>query len=801
MRETPSTQCSRIFRPYRVIGMIANDTSFSMYRLGDESFITVAVGRTFQVYDCKRLRLRCVGRPVPDDIEFLATVVLSSGPRTIASCGNKEIYIWKGAEIVNTIAASAPVSRLLSFGEQFLVIAGNQVELYNARDGVLENRFPVGSGEVTSIMHPPTYVNKIVVGYSSGKLELYNLRTGKLVYAFQNLRIVENEGISCITESPALDIVAIGFDSGRIVVHNLRLDKTLVTFDASSQGGVTCLSFRNDSKKSQLVAASSMGHMTVWDLDSQRLHTTMIDVHAGNITSLQFMQGEPIMISGAKDNSLKMWIFDTADDNARLLKSREGHADVPNKIRFDSEGKNILSCARDQTLRVSCVYRDEQSTELSQKQYRKTHNGRNLPEISDFAWSASKLRHWDSLVTIHSKTKSAYTWNLNDKVLGKHCLTPDDNGTVTSVAMSACGNFALIGTSRGGVYKYNMQSGFLRGTIVAGKDRASPIVGLGVDSCNKFVTLVTLEGHVGFFCFNTSKFLGELILKEMVTCVTVHADSGCIAIACDDRAVRVVDMVNTHKVVRTFKGSSGAISDVCFSNDGRWSIVSCADGSVRVYDIPSSCLIDCFRFSHPVTSICMAPQGDFLATTHAENLGIYLWANRSYYSNLYPKVVDNSPIDMDLPVVTEEGASESPEGDMDTPGCSQFSVVGLLKADTDLAELSDLPRTHWETLSNIQSIKERNQPKQLVETAPEAPFFLPTIPGVEPKLDSSVILERPGDAPLSNPDAMPTQSLRLDELLPLKDCMYYCALNVLLTISREPCGYLSLVSFPIRNRC
>ena len=36
-------------------------------------------------------------------------------------------------------------------------------------------------------------------------------------------------------------------------------------------------------------------------------------------------------------------------------------------------------------------------------------------------------------------------------------------------------------------------------------------------------------------------------------------------------------------------------------------------------------MIDCFMVESPATSVAMAPNSIYLATTHADELGIYLW--------------------------------------------------------------------------------------------------------------------------------------------------------------------------------
>ncbi len=71
------------------------------------------------------------------------------------------------------------------------------------------------------VMHPNTYMNKVLVGSATGKLQLWNIRTGSLIMDFKGY----SNGISFMEQAPTVDIVAIGLENGEIDVLNLKYDK------------------------------------------------------------------------------------------------------------------------------------------------------------------------------------------------------------------------------------------------------------------------------------------------------------------------------------------------------------------------------------------------------------------------------------------------------------------------------------------------------------------------------------------------------------------------------------------------
>jgi len=57
--------------------------------------------------------------------------------------------------------------------------------------------------------HPATYLNKMLFGSQEGKLQLWNLKTKKLIFTFKGW----GSPVTCVEQSPAVDVVAVGLVS------------------------------------------------------------------------------------------------------------------------------------------------------------------------------------------------------------------------------------------------------------------------------------------------------------------------------------------------------------------------------------------------------------------------------------------------------------------------------------------------------------------------------------------------------------------------------------------------------------
>lgn len=88
---------------------------------------------------------------------------------------------------------------------------------------------------------------------------------------------------------------------------------------------------------------------------------------------------------------------------------------------------------------------------------------------------------------------------------------PDPSAFFKTTAMTACGNFGLVGSTNGEVLMYNMQSGKKRKVFKVPSGGVSDVkgrhvTGIASDSLNRMVIVSTLKGglHVGPYLLSLS---------------------------------------------------------------------------------------------------------------------------------------------------------------------------------------------------------------------------------------------------------------------------------------------------------
>uniref|UniRef100_A0A3Q4GT47 WD repeat domain 36 n=1 Tax=Neolamprologus brichardi TaxID=32507 RepID=A0A3Q4GT47_NEOBR len=729
-----------LFSGFRVLGLYSNHVPHALryHSKHREFYVVTAVGRSFHTFNVNRLGIVAVSNSLPDEITCLAAdrmlVFAATGRLISAYARNKEVVMhYNGHE--------QEVRLLLPLGDQLISAdSGGDVIVWDVQSGevYLRLHFDPATFDVSAMMHPSTYLNKVLLGSSQGALQLWNIKTSKLLFTFAGW----SAGVTVLQQSPAVDVVGVGTATGRIIIHNIRLDETLMSF-TQDWGPITSLSFRTDGPP--IVASGSpQGHIAFWDLERRQLVTQHRHAHRTSIAGATFLQGEPILVTNGADNAIKVWIFDQEGGGARLLRIRQGHSAPPTTIHHHgNDGKNILSAGQDGTLQSFSTVHERFNKNLghvscwtlnaAKKKKGLTYEELRLPAITAFSSSVTRQSDWDGIVACHRDRLATTTWNYQRCTMGAHHLQPPGSrrgAIATAVDITSCGNFVVIGSSCGRVDVYNLQSGLHRGCYGDNEKAHNGVVrGIATDTLNQLTLTTGSDWLLKFWRFKSKKLEEEMKLNAAPASMKLHRESGMLALALDDFTLVVVD-IETRRVVRKFAGHHGNINDMTFSPDGRWLVTVAMDCTIRAWDLPSGSLVDCFLVATAPVSVSLSPTGDFLATAHVDSLGLYLWTNKSLCGpvGLRPLPADYQPVVETLPGVTVEETEQEVNSEEEEDVYQSAEQLGA-----ELVTLSLLPESRWKSLLHLDEIKKRNKPMAAPATPAAAPFFLPTVPGLTPR--------------------------------------------------------------------
>ncbi|KAL4919408.1 Utp21 specific WD40 associated putative domain-containing protein [Aspergillus aurantiobrunneus] len=550
-RDAPKAE-SRIFSPFRVLGLVSpTSVPFTCARLGKATFqITTSVGRCLHTYDLRQgLKLVFITRPqTPQDIT--ATFAWQDkifaawgGPGTGASGG---VWVFKRGKKIAALETPpeppALIEHLVVFGSWIVGCCGKSIivwkngsyEFYASLTLSRSGDASTPEAYATQLHNMPTYINKVFVGKSDGIVDIWNVKTGRLIHNI--LPAFPNAGpVTVLRPSPVLSVIAIAYQNGAISIQNVETNQSVFSFQprTSQAQAITSIAFRSDGvgagedgRQPGAMATSCIasGDITLWDLNhGGRVKGVLRGAHnvPGNnsgsgsgINHMEFLDGQPVIVSTGKDNSLRTWIIDESPFSPipRPLHSRRGHSDTINTISFlpsssdgsESTAKWLLSASKDSSFWGFSLRKDSQNAEISQGSVDQMSKKRGVvpalgsepptsqtdsraPEVTCVAcslnrdggmgaiasgpvWSNptatgtafSNRTGWESIVTGHRGDKYARTWFWGKKKAGRWAFETGDGTDVKSVAISQCGTFAVVGSAGGSIGLFNMQSGQYR---------------------------------------------------------------------------------------------------------------------------------------------------------------------------------------------------------------------------------------------------------------------------------------------------------------------------------------------------
>lgn len=483
---------------------------FTSVRLGKSTYqITTSVGQSLQTYDLRKgLNLIFLSRPQTPEI---ITATCAWQDKVFAAWGHLRpqspggIWVFKRGKKVAALSGPAdlkgPIERLVVFGSWVVGCWAGGIEVW--KTGTYEHyasmRCSQGQTYSGVMCNMPTYINKIFVGRADGAVDIWNLRSGKLIHTL-SASSPDAGPVTAIQPTPALSLIAVAYKSGALAIQNVSSGQLVLKLkNASSRGlPVTSITFRSDglgaghdgrSSGIMATASSGSGDITMWDLNNggrvagilRGAHRVSSGERAMGANRVEFLDGQPVIVSTGDDNSLKTWIFDTTPFSPipRPLHIRNGHSAAVSALDFlpgstdgsDSSGKWLLSASKDCSLWGLSLRKDSQHTEISQG--RLEHKAKKggpstgsspmsseelkAPEITCISsslnrdggmgittsgpiWSnpkvtnadASNTTGWESVVTGHRGDKFARTWFWGKKKAGRWAF-PTSDGTEVKV--------------------------------------------------------------------------------------------------------------------------------------------------------------------------------------------------------------------------------------------------------------------------------------------------------------------------------------------------------------------------------
>lgn len=687
-----STHQKRSFLvPVRPIGQVVNGTVIpSLYHRGGMWFSAMLSGDT-NINIVALDTLHCVFT-ISAESSGAVTAIGSRDDSTVVSLDSGQLQCYERADLMWSVSTGLKECERIFVFEEFIIIVGftdGSVQLLS-RKGEMMNSFSIGK-QVTAVIHPNTFLNKMLFGCSDGAVELWNVKTGSMVYRL----VQDGPSVCCLAQAPDANIIAVGRADCTVTVMSIAADAketTLGQFKLAAAPTSVAFRFDSPSNDSQMMTSDESGEVVIWSIkEKARPICRMMNAHSGPIAMAAFLVGQPIIISfGRDDNAMKEWIVESEGRECRLLRSKEGLSSPLSQTMFTSNDELVLHS--NSTISLMSVVFSGLDPKIHHTRVHVNHatvlNAANC-RVGQVAFAnAARWLGWDDGIVSLAGEPFAKTIVKQKNADGKHLFTSPDNRPITAVACSRCGHYGAIASQAGLVSVFSMQSGRLKCEF---EGPLNPIM-VSFDAVSRRVIVVGQEGQVMIkSILNLSSPVAMFDVESAVKKAHCLIDANLVFIlSAEDFSIFMFD-VDSNKVVRRLEATEGAmVSDFSVTADSKWLLSTTTNKSVQLWDLVSGLMIGSIQTDRPIRSIATSPDGQFVST-------VSMGCN---YADLWWFL---------------------PQNHLSLTAPSMTTLTDNTSEDELVLQMSV---SRFSTFINWQSLKEMNKPKIPVKKASTAPFFL-----------------------------------------------------------------------------
>lgn len=485
------------------------------------------------------------------------------------SSGTIKLWDLTTSKLLRTISEDSDPIRSLSFNFDGTMLAGttaalsSKIKVWDVGSGAQTVKLGLDNEKVTAIAFNP-HRNILASSTDDGAVRFWDITTGKEVLA----RKKYTRSVRALVYGRQEKLLAVseaGKRADQVTLWDVGLSKELGTFGRPGQE-MTAVAV--NAAGDFLAIGETTGVVTLWKVGGLQ-KARILDSHHGTVSSLVFSSDGRKLMTGGKDQVIRVWDVQTGALLRTLAVSALKDAAIqriPQYLSGDKSGKNKWDA--DQLLSMASEYTEKLSLKLG--------DGirMDLGSSAEFQSLRGKSNIVGALA--HALDGNLIAGGVGDEIRVWSLTSGTEIGTlsrrsdiVTSISFHMVEPLLASGQINGDVALWDIEQGS---------------------------RVRTLNGHrtpIRALCFSSKKSL-----------LASGSDAGMIKLWDYDSG----------REIATFVGHEDRVTSLAFTADEKMLVSGSSDGTVRVWDLPAGATRWIFRFSAPQSADAMPasprPLGD-----------------------------------------------------------------------------------------------------------------------------------------------------------------------------------------------
>lgn len=466
--------------------------------------------------------------------------------------------------------------------------------------------------KIKTILHPNTYINKILIIFENGSSELFNLSSKKSIFKY------EFGTISCVTAIDILDVIALGMMDGSIKIFNLKKNKQILEITDFVGNPIRHMTFKGK------FATISSESVSIYNLELKK------EVYIRSRAYFGLILNDSTALITTKSS---VEIINLEDFT--ILKSRKVLNENIKSIKSYSKTE-LLFNSEDQIFKMN-VYRDEINRFLKTR-----------ASIDKISLDLSDKSRTSSLMNSELDINSLF--NPNILLYGEDKVSYIDRELkwhnfihLKCKFISVFKDFCLL-SSANSVLVMNLKSKRVICTLKhESNDNVSVNALSGILENDSFTLLTT--NSIQSYDFNC-KMIFNYKLEQNLTKGTLEKHENMFFISNQDSNLTVISLDSTPAISRTFDVDQYAVSSRV--------LVGISNNLIKIFDIPTGSLIDTIETNKCLKSIALLDDFKFVAILDS-NSSVHILSNQSHFNSIVNmKASGTSKSQIKIPVIKKE---------------------------------------------------------------------------------------------------------------------------------------------------